>query len=91
MVVKHNWLREIKGGMVCGPESHHDLYFDCIGCFAAIPYDLVQAEQDKLNGVEVYDRYDRPVDLIDSLDRLWHEELRPMAELCSLVEEATCQ
>ena len=74
MIVRHNWVSD-RAGYSCIYKELAAPRDDanCYGCDANIP------REGWWFGWSDSD---------SSLDRIWHEELRPMAGLCCMVEEA---
>ncbi len=82
MIVRHYWVNHGRGvGVVCSSAESKTLaaLFDCSGCGATIPAAELNIKNGNLwNHKHVW----------RTADHIWHERLRPMAALCSLVEEA---
>ena len=100
-VTKHNWgydyafdgLRCVKTSVTSFASidstatSYARADANCNGCGASIPGITVNEIQNNMGKYNAINRAKRQC----ALDETWHEKYRPMAELCSLVEEATCQ
>ncbi len=92
MATRHNWADYVNATETYECSSNHregDGEVDCYGCGAVIDLDqLLAYEYDHMQQARA-PWHRRNVDRL--LDLLWHEELRPMAELVCLVEEAQSQ
>ena len=87
---KHNWLVD-HGGYTCGTAKRADprTEFNCSGCNAIVHGDEITIKAFGPAGHRWTDEDEAAFDA--ELDRVWHEKLRPMAELVGLVEEADGQ
>ncbi len=89
LIGQHNWWSKFPGGYICedqkvdGKSVHRvsgDRKLRCLGCGALIP--ITTSIQDLQALSTEIDHWEF------ILDRLWHEKYRPVAALCSLIEEA---
>ena len=97
MVAKHNWFFEPSvNRYLCVafhnlPSANISRATDCEGCGAMVSLDEIYRYEGRnrinSNLHSRNARYPRTKEL-DTIDKLWHEELRPMADLVGLVEEA---
>ena len=97
MISQHNWFFDPQlEGYECVsfrdlPVANQRRMTDCKGCGAKVSISEVRRYERRnwlpMNLHSRSARYPRTTEL-ETMDKLWHEELRPMAELCSLVEEA---
>ncbi len=99
MISKHNWFYESSiSGYRCSVRRNvpdvRGRWQNCFGCGAEVSIDEVyQYEGRNQINSSLHSRsarYPRAKEL-ETIDKLWHEELRPMADLVGLVEEAACQ
>ncbi len=85
-IERHNWVHDSprNNGVKCTSDNFIRADATCRGCGASIPSDTVVEADDNI-GIENSDESRRRLKI--ALDELWHTKLRPMAALCSLVEE----
>ena len=81
-MTRHNWkfvgMGTSRATHICVGESQATVYrsgANCFGCGAEIPYDVDWKKDARMRDL--------------SLDAMWAKELRPMAALCLMVEEAS--
>ena len=85
MIVRHNWCF-LGAEYACARRTPLDADAECFGCGATAKLSELIREEDRTDA-----GFGVPLDIMQTLDLIWHRDLRPLAELCCMVEEADGQ